>query len=143
MTASVIVQYEQRAKDGLTVLPRVGTPEDMGRIIAALASGQMGISQSPKPKLAGRKGVFENRRILGLFEDRRKRLDAPDDVVLYAQIQDRGFERCSEVSTANAFLYVLIRTVSFAVSFPIRVTSRFSLKSAILTRRPILFFKDL
>ena len=31
MTASVIAQYEQRAKDGLTVLPRVGTPEDMGR----------------------------------------------------------------------------------------------------------------
>ena len=97
MTASVIAQYEQRAKDGLTVLPRVGTPEDMGRrhgpktwaedmgrIIAALASGQMGTSQNPKPKLAGRKGVFENRRILSVFEDRRKRLDAPDD-------EDRGF----------------------------------------------------
>lgn len=41
MTASVIAQYEQRAKDGLTVLPRIGTPEDMGKIIAALASGQM------------------------------------------------------------------------------------------------------
>ena len=53
MTASVIAQYEQRAKDGLTVLPRVGTPEDMGRIIAALASGQMGISQNPKMKNIG------------------------------------------------------------------------------------------
>lgn len=41
MTAPVIAQYEQRTKDGLTVLPRIGTPEDMGRIIAALASGHL------------------------------------------------------------------------------------------------------
>ncbi len=41
MTAPVIEQYENRAKDGLTVLPRVGQPEDMGRIIAALASGKL------------------------------------------------------------------------------------------------------
>lgn len=41
MTAPVIAQYAQRAEDGLTVLPRVGTPEEMGRIIAALASGQL------------------------------------------------------------------------------------------------------
>ena len=41
MTAPVINQYEQRAKDGLTVLPRVGQPEDMGRIIAALAGGKL------------------------------------------------------------------------------------------------------
>ena len=31
------------------------------------------------PLLAGRKTVFENRRILRVFEDRRKRFDAPDD----------------------------------------------------------------
>ncbi len=41
MTAPVIAQYEQRAKEGLTLLPRVGTPEDMGGIIAALASGKL------------------------------------------------------------------------------------------------------
>lgn len=41
MTAPVIEQYEERAKAGLTLLPRVGQPEDMGRIIAALASGKL------------------------------------------------------------------------------------------------------
>jgi 3-oxoacyl-[acyl-carrier protein] reductase len=41
MTAAVIDVYAQRAKDGLTVLPRVGTPQDMGQIIAALASGRL------------------------------------------------------------------------------------------------------
>ncbi|RYG90264.1 3-ketoacyl-ACP reductase [Loktanella sp. IMCC34160] len=41
MTAPVIAQYEQRAKDGLTLIPRVGQPEDMGRIIASLASGKL------------------------------------------------------------------------------------------------------
>ena len=41
MTQTVIQQYEERAKEGLTVLPRVGTPEEMGQIIAALASGQL------------------------------------------------------------------------------------------------------
>ncbi|MFT8980025.1 3-ketoacyl-ACP reductase, partial [Gluconobacter oxydans] len=39
MTAAVIEQYRQRAVDGLTLLPRVGEPEDMGGIIATLASG--------------------------------------------------------------------------------------------------------
>ena len=41
MTAPVIAQYEQRAKDGLTLFPRVGQPEEMGRIIASLASGKL------------------------------------------------------------------------------------------------------
>ncbi|PSL17219.1 3-ketoacyl-ACP reductase [Shimia abyssi] len=41
MTAAVIESYEQRAKDGLTLLPRVGTPEDMGEIIATLAAGKL------------------------------------------------------------------------------------------------------
>ena len=41
MTAPVIEQYEARAKAGLTLFPRVGQPEDMGAIIAALASGKL------------------------------------------------------------------------------------------------------
>ncbi len=41
MTAPVIEMYDQRAKDGLTLFPRVGQPEDMGRIIASLASGKL------------------------------------------------------------------------------------------------------
>lgn len=41
MTAPVIEMYDQRAKDGLTLFPRVGQPEDMGGIIAALASGKL------------------------------------------------------------------------------------------------------
>ena len=41
MTAPVIAQYEERAKDGLTLLPRIGTPEEMGRIIASLAGGKL------------------------------------------------------------------------------------------------------
>lgn len=41
MTAPVIDQYEQRAKDGLTLLPRVGYPEDMGGVVASLASGAL------------------------------------------------------------------------------------------------------
>ena len=41
MTAPVIEMYEQRARDGLTLFPRVGQPEDMGNIIASLASGQL------------------------------------------------------------------------------------------------------
>lgn len=39
MTAPVIESYRKRAADGLTLLPRVGEPEEMGRIIAALAAG--------------------------------------------------------------------------------------------------------
>ena len=41
-------------------------------------------SKNLQPQLAGRKIVFENRRIPSVFEDRRKRFDAPDD-------EDRGF----------------------------------------------------
>lgn len=41
MTAPVIEHYEERAKAGLTLFPRVGQPEDMGAIIAALASGKL------------------------------------------------------------------------------------------------------
>lgn len=41
MTAPVIEQYAQRAKDGLTVLPRVGQPSEVGRIAATLASGDL------------------------------------------------------------------------------------------------------
>lgn len=41
MTAAVIDQYQKRAEDGLTLLPRIGTPQDMGNIIAALASGKL------------------------------------------------------------------------------------------------------
>lgn len=41
MTAPVIAQYEERAKAGLTLFPRVGQPADMGAIIAALASGKL------------------------------------------------------------------------------------------------------
>ena len=41
MTAPVIAQYEARARDGLTLFPRVGQPEDVGAIIATLASGKL------------------------------------------------------------------------------------------------------
>ncbi len=41
MTAPVIAQYEERARDGLTLFPRVGQPADMGGIIAALATGKL------------------------------------------------------------------------------------------------------
>ncbi len=41
MTAPVITLYEERAKDGLTLLPRVGQPEEIGAIIATLASGKL------------------------------------------------------------------------------------------------------
>lgn len=41
MTAPVIAQYEARAKEGLTLFPRVGQPEDMGAIIATLATGRL------------------------------------------------------------------------------------------------------
>ena len=41
MTAPVIAQYEERAKAGLTLFPRVGQPEDIGAIIASLASGSL------------------------------------------------------------------------------------------------------
>lgn len=41
MTAAVIESYERRAREGLTLLPRIGKPEDMGAIIATLASGKL------------------------------------------------------------------------------------------------------
>ncbi|MCY4207581.1 MAG: 3-ketoacyl-ACP reductase [Roseovarius sp.] len=41
MTAPVMEQYKKRSKDGLTLLPRIGTPRDMGEIIASLACGRL------------------------------------------------------------------------------------------------------
>lgn len=41
MTAPVIAQYAQRARDGLTLLPRVGQPSEVGEIITTLASGRL------------------------------------------------------------------------------------------------------
>ncbi|MCY4445838.1 MAG: 3-ketoacyl-ACP reductase [Rhodobacteraceae bacterium] len=41
MTASVIKDYSRRAKDGLTLLPRISTPAEMGEIIANLACGKL------------------------------------------------------------------------------------------------------
>jgi NAD(P)-dependent dehydrogenase (short-subunit alcohol dehydrogenase family) len=41
MTAPVIEQYQERARAGLTLFPRVGQPEEIGRIIASLASGKL------------------------------------------------------------------------------------------------------
>ncbi len=41
MTAPVIADYEARAKEGLTLLPRVGTADEMGAIIATLAAGDL------------------------------------------------------------------------------------------------------
>ncbi len=41
LTAPVIEDYKSRAKEGLTLIPRVGQPEDVGEIIASLASGKL------------------------------------------------------------------------------------------------------
>lgn len=41
MTAPVIESYRKRAEEGLTLFPRIGQPEDMGGIIASLASGKL------------------------------------------------------------------------------------------------------
>ena len=41
MTAPVIDQYKKAARDGLTLLPRVGQPCDVGNIIATLATGRL------------------------------------------------------------------------------------------------------
>ena len=41
MTAPVIAQYEERAKDGLTLMPRVGQRDEIGAIIATLACGKL------------------------------------------------------------------------------------------------------
>ncbi len=41
MTQAVIDTYAERARDGLTLIPRVGTPEEVGRIVASLATGAL------------------------------------------------------------------------------------------------------
>ena len=41
MTAPVIDGYKERAEAGLTLLPRVGQPEEIGRIAATLARGDL------------------------------------------------------------------------------------------------------
>lgn len=41
MTAPVIGSYEERARDGLTLIPRVGQPEEIARIIASLCTGKL------------------------------------------------------------------------------------------------------
>lgn len=41
LTAPVIDSYAERAEAGLTLIPRVGTPEEMGQIIATLATGKL------------------------------------------------------------------------------------------------------
>ena len=41
MTAPVIESYEARAKEGLTLLPRLGRPEEVGKIVATLAAGRL------------------------------------------------------------------------------------------------------
>lgn len=41
MTKTVIDQYDQRAKDGLTVIPRVGQADEIGAVTANLANGAM------------------------------------------------------------------------------------------------------
>ncbi|NNE80887.1 MAG: 3-ketoacyl-ACP reductase [Silicimonas sp.] len=39
LTAPVIEDYKKRSAEGLTLIPRVGQPEEVGRIIATLAKG--------------------------------------------------------------------------------------------------------
>jgi len=41
MTAPVIESYARRAAEGLTLMPRVGQPEEIGRIVATLAGGRL------------------------------------------------------------------------------------------------------
>lgn len=41
MTAPVIAAYRERAKKGLTLFPRVGEPEEIGALIASLATGRL------------------------------------------------------------------------------------------------------
>lgn len=41
MTAAVIGSYRERAEQGLTLFPRVGEPQDIGTLIASLASGRL------------------------------------------------------------------------------------------------------
>lgn len=39
MTKSVIETYQKRAQDGLCLFPRVGQPDELGTVVASLASG--------------------------------------------------------------------------------------------------------
>jgi len=41
MTAGVREKYEQKIKEGLLVQPRLGLPEDIGKIVSALVSGDI------------------------------------------------------------------------------------------------------
>jgi 3-oxoacyl-[acyl-carrier protein] reductase len=41
MTAPVIEAYRRRAEEGLTLIPRIGAPEEVGAIVATLASGRL------------------------------------------------------------------------------------------------------
>jgi len=41
MTAGVKEKYEQKIKEGLLVQPRLGLPEDIGKIVSALVSGDI------------------------------------------------------------------------------------------------------
>lgn len=41
MTAPVIESYRRRAEEGLTLIPRIGAPEEVGLIVATLASGRL------------------------------------------------------------------------------------------------------
>lgn len=41
MTAAVIASYQKRAEDGLCLFPRVGQPEELGKVIASLATGRI------------------------------------------------------------------------------------------------------
>jgi len=41
MTAPAIDGYAKRAREGLTLFPRVGRPEEVGRVVATLAGGRL------------------------------------------------------------------------------------------------------
>ena len=44
MTAVAAAEYDRRIAEGLTPMPRWGEPADVGRAVAALASGAFGFS---------------------------------------------------------------------------------------------------
>ena len=41
MTQAVIASYQKRAEEGLCLYPRVGQPEELGKVIASLATGKI------------------------------------------------------------------------------------------------------
>jgi len=41
MTAPVIADYKRRAEDGLTVIPRVGQPEEVANIVTSLVTSAL------------------------------------------------------------------------------------------------------